>query len=95
MALAQMSANLAQMSANARNRLQTAFDRGDVPYVHNDLVYIGRGLPPLKLRSRDGPITTAGRAYEMLLAQRGDRGEEEHLSLFPRGGQVIRRGRRG
>ena len=83
------------MSANAHNRLQTAFTRGDTPYVHNDIVYIGRGLPPLNLRSKNGGITTAGHAYEELLARRGGNpGRDEDLNLFPRDARVIQRGRR-
>ena len=84
---------LAQMSANARKRLHTAFGRGDVPYVHNDIVYIGRGLPPLKLRSKNGEITTAGHAYGGLLDARGGVGPEEHLNIFPRNARVTQRGR--
>ena len=84
---------LAQMSANARKRLQTAFGRGDVPYVHNDIVYIGRGLPPVKLRSKNGEITTAGHAYGGLLDARGNVGPEEHLNIFPRNARVTQQGR--
>ena len=84
---------LAQMSRDARKRLHTAFNRGDVPYVHNDLVYIGRGLPPLKLRSKNGDVTTAGSAYGELLEARGRRSPEEHLGLFARDARVVQQGR--
>ena len=81
------------MSANARRRLQTAFDRGDVPYVHNDMVYIGRGLPPVKLRAQSGQITNAGNAYQELLAARGNPRPHENLKLFSHEATVIHRGR--
>ena len=73
--------------------MQTAFGRGDVPYVHNDIVYIGRGLPPVKLRSKGGEITTAGHAYVGLLDARGNVGPEEHLNIFPRNARVTQQGR--
>ena len=82
------------MSPNARKRLQTAFARGDTPYVHNDIHYIGRGLPPVKLRAQNGEITNAGQAYGELLEARGNPGPGEHLNLFSRDARVVRRGRR-
>jgi hypothetical protein len=74
--------------------LRTAFDRGDFPYVHNDIFYIGRGLPPVKLRSKDGQVTTAGRAYDELLTARGNPQPGEDLNLFDRSARVHRRGQR-
>ena len=85
---------LTQMSKSARVRLQTAFDRGDAPYVHGNQVYIARGGPPLKLRSANGELTTAGLAYEELLAARGTRpGSNEHTGLFDRDAPLVHRGR--
>ena len=82
------------MSTNGRNRLRTAFERGDHPYVHNDIVYIGRGLPPVKLRAKGGQITNAGHAYGELLAARGNPRPGEDLQLFSREARVVRRGQR-
>jgi hypothetical protein len=74
--------------------LQTAFNRGDVPYVHNDIVYIGRGLPPVKLRASNGQITNAGDAYGELLEARGNPRPHENLNLFSHETTVVHRGRK-
>ena len=66
--------------ASQQHRLVLAVQTHAKPYGRGASIYIGR--PGVKLRNASGQITEAGRRYEAMVAERGDRRRYEHADYF-------------